>query len=298
MRPQDNCRSGVRAVKTALPLLAFLLASSGIASGLNPNKRVTQYALRSWSTDQGLPQGWISSLLQTHDGFLWIGTRGGLARFDGVHFNVFKSNEADSIPNNTINSLAEDTAGNLWIGTSGGLTRYRDGHFTTFTQRDGLPETAVWRLCVDPSGGIWIVTSYSRLVRFDGRRFENVDSTIAGQFGEVNSVLEDHTGILWMATFHGLYAFVNGRLIHRYLQSDGLDGNSVYALCLDNAHTVWVAGNGGVYYIRGQRVFHRLIPGLGMATFISVDHEGNIWAGATGSGYSASISRRQQTFFF
>jgi len=273
-----------RIAATILAILVFWIAGAGSAAGLDPNRRVTQYALRTWTTDQGLPQGWISALLQTHDGFLWIGTRGGLARFDGVHFKVFRSFDADSIPNDTITSLAEDISGNLWIGTPGGLTRYREGYFTTFTQRDGLPETSISRLCADPSGGIWIATSYSRLVRFNGRRFELYNSPIAGKFGEINTLLEDRRGVLWIGTFHGLFAFANGVLNHRYSRADGLSGNGVYALCLDKFGTLWAAGDGGVNYLRSDRFVHRSISGLGSASFVSVDRQGNLWTGSTGSG--------------
>jgi len=274
----------LRAAVSVLAILVLLLTNSNSASALDPNKRVTQYALRNWTTEQGLPQGWISALLQTHDGFLWVGTRGGLARFDGVHFNVFHSSEADSIPNDIITSLAEDISGNLWIGTPGGLTRYREGHFVTFTQRDGLPETSIARLCPDSGGGLWIVTSYSRIVRFNGYRFEQFNSPIAGKFAEVNTILEDHGGILWMATFHGLFAFNKGVLDRRYSRADGLSDEAVYALCLDRSGTLWVAGNGGVDYLHEQRFIHRAVPGLVMASFVSVDRQGNLWTGSTGSG--------------
>ena len=276
------CRA--RGLQALLTLLLLFSTGNQAASALDPNKSVTQYALRSWTADQGLPQGWISALLQTHDGFLWIGTKGGLARFDGIHFNVFKSYEADSIPNDTITSLAEDTAGNLWIGSPGGLTRYRDGHFTTYTQRDGLPETSVWRLCADHAGGIWIVTSYSRLVRFDGSRFKSFDSTIGGLFGEVNSILEDRSGVLWMATFHGLLRFEHGALTRRHSRADGLLGDMVYALCLDRKGVLWLAGATGVYFLDNQRIVHRNVAGLSQATFLSVDRDGNLWTGATGAG--------------
>ena len=72
-------------------------------------------------------------MIQTRDGYLWVGTRDGLARFDGVKFTVFQAENNPGLESNDIRALYEDRSGQLWIGTfNGGVSRYRDGQFTGY----------------------------------------------------------------------------------------------------------------------------------------------------------------------
>ncbi|MEJ7713543.1 MAG: two-component regulator propeller domain-containing protein [Pyrinomonadaceae bacterium] len=93
-----------------------------------------------WTTDTGLPQNSVNAILQTHDGYLWFATLGGLVRYDGVRFTVFDKANSKGIKSNRLTALFEDRAGDLWFGTEdSGLTRYRDGTFTTYTTSEGMP---------------------------------------------------------------------------------------------------------------------------------------------------------------
>ena len=76
-----------------------------------------RYDWRAWTTQDGLPQNSITSIVQTRDGYIWLGTFGGLARFDGVRFKIFDISNTDALSTNRILSLLEDSDGNLWIGT-------------------------------------------------------------------------------------------------------------------------------------------------------------------------------------
>ena len=102
------------------------------AFGLDSGKDLRQYVLRTWTLEQGLPQNSIRAMLQTHDGLLWIGTRGGLARFDGTKFTAYQSGAPNSISGESITGLAEDRDESLWISSNGGLSRYRNGHFQNY----------------------------------------------------------------------------------------------------------------------------------------------------------------------
>lgn len=125
-------------------------ASAEPATTSLPN-RVTR-----WTTDHGLPQNRISALQQTRDGYLWIGTWFGLARFDGARFTVFDKHNTSQLTNDTINALAEDTEGTLWIATAHGLLSYRDHQFKRWTTAEGLPHRKVWRLSASQAGGVWL----------------------------------------------------------------------------------------------------------------------------------------------
>lgn len=265
-------------------LVIAILATDINLHGLDPHKRITQYAINTWTTDQGLPLDWITALLQTRDGYLWIGTNSGLSRFDGRHFDVFKESETGSIPNDRITSLAEDSSGVLWIATPGGLTRYYGNRFHTFTVHDGLPENSISRISADPEGGIWIITAYGKLLHFDGHQFQHFELPISGHFGETTSLVEDSNHTLWIATFHGLYAFRKNTAVRRYSTTDGLPAETIYAVCLDRDGTLWTAGSNGLSHWNGRRFVPKPIRNLTIATFLQIDRDGNLWTGATGSG--------------
>ena len=123
--------------------LAAWMASGALA--LDPRKSLTQYSRTIWTQERGLPHDTIRAITQTKDGYLWLGTDEGLARFDGYDFVVFNKTNGD-LPDNSITALAAANDGGLWIGTSNGLTQYRDGHFKTFTMKQGLPDAAITAL--------------------------------------------------------------------------------------------------------------------------------------------------------
>ena len=115
--------------------------------------------MRSWQTEDGLPQNTVNAIVQTRDGFLWVGTSGGLARFDGVRFRKFGLQ--DGLRSVRISTLVEDKQGALWIGTTGGgLSRRENGRFTSFGAAEGFPAGAdVVSMAAGRDGSLWIGTS-------------------------------------------------------------------------------------------------------------------------------------------
>src|ERR1044071_10476015 len=106
---------------------------------LSTTTATAQYRFDSWTTDNGLPQNSVRSIIQTRDGYLWLTTFDGLVRFDGVHFTVFDKSNTKGLSTNRFTSLYEDSDGALWAGTGdGSLTLYRGGVFTSYTA-DDLP---------------------------------------------------------------------------------------------------------------------------------------------------------------
>lgn len=115
-----------------------------------------------WTTENGLPHSGIKGLWQTRDGYLWLTTGQGVARFDGVRFKVFNRHNTPALTSDRLShhTLWEDRAGNLWMGTEdGGAIKYRDGDFTAYTTAQGLPGNAVVRIDEDAAGVVWITTS-------------------------------------------------------------------------------------------------------------------------------------------
>jgi len=151
----------------AVALLASLFIAPVRAQSLP-----TQYVTTVWRTEQGLPQNSVNAMLQDHNGYIWIGTFGGLARFDGERFTIFTSANTPGFSSDQIFSLYESRSGVLWIGTvAGGLTRLQDGVFTTYTDRDGLPGNFISSIRGDAAGNMWLNTS-GGVARFAGARLQ------------------------------------------------------------------------------------------------------------------------------
>ena len=108
------------------------MAGGGLATQAAP----PHYFMRAWQVEQGLPQNKVTAVVQTRDGYLWVGTYYGLARFDGVRFTVFDEHNTPDLHSSRITSLFEAGDGTLWIGTeSGDVAQYKDGHFAAVPLR-------------------------------------------------------------------------------------------------------------------------------------------------------------------
>jgi len=140
-------------------LVWLVLAGSSVVEALSEDAPATvsepQYVLTRFTAENGLPQNTVKALLQTRDGYLWIGTLNGLARFDGVRFKVFDHQNTPKMTHDSINALAEDgRSEDLWIGTGAGLLRYRSHGFQHFGPAQGVLGP-VGILQPAGQGGVW-----------------------------------------------------------------------------------------------------------------------------------------------
>jgi ligand-binding sensor domain-containing protein/signal transduction histidine kinase len=275
----------------ALPLvLVALLLAVGPASaeGLDPRKALTQYGLDTWTTEDDLPQNSVTALAQTRDGYLWLGTYGGLARFDGVRFVTYDSGNTDALHSNGIQSLLEARDGSLWIGTnSGGLTRYRDGEFTSYGTLDGLPSEIVRVLHEDRSGTLWVGTN-DGLAAFRERDFTVYGTKEGLSNGVVRALEEDEDGALWIGTNGGgLDRLKDGRFTHLTMK-EGLPNDSVFALLRTRDGTLWIGTNGGGLARRrnGKLETFTTRDGLPHNIIWSLNEDalGTLWIGTYGGG--------------
>ncbi len=152
---------------------ALIGLAAAPAWGLDPHMPLAQYGYQSWQTDTGLPQNTVHAIVQGRRGYLWIGTEGGLVRFDGAQFAVMTHATTPALPSDLIDNLMEDGAGTLWISTSGGLARMRAGKVEAFGPDRGMPATQVWRTFdqVLPGGRerVWVLSA-AGLFRIDATR--------------------------------------------------------------------------------------------------------------------------------
>jgi len=145
--------------RTARPALLTILAGItaigfGPAFALDPSRAITQYRVDSWTRADGLPQSSVEAITQTIDGYLWIGTQQGLARFDGVRFTVFDRRSTTGFGDDYVAALLGDRDGTLWIGTNSGLYSYRGGRFRAHPAAH--TEKGVSFLYQDRDGTIWV----------------------------------------------------------------------------------------------------------------------------------------------
>jgi signal transduction histidine kinase/ligand-binding sensor domain-containing protein len=271
-------------------LLGGLLAlQPAPAHALDPSRLITQYGHDVWLTRDGLPQNSVRAIVQTRDGYLWLGTWGGLARFDGVRFTIFNRANTPALRDSRITALTEGADGSLWIGTAaGGLMRLKNATFEAY-RSEGDPsyeERSRWQIrSVAPGrdGALWIGTSGGGFRRFKDGRFSRLlmDRLV------VRAILEDNSRHLWVATSSGVLelSWIEPDAFHieRHLLPDRL----VNGLYQDHSGAIWIAARGGLTRVAGGRVT-TFGPAAGFpanaALSISGDRDGNLWIGTDGDG--------------
>lgn len=144
----------------------------------------------------------VRSLLQTHDGYLWVGTRDGLARFDGVRFKVFTEELAIEAGDDlSCEELREDTLGRLWVRLPAGLVCYDHGRFQKFSIRSGPLQGTIQTAIASRDGGLWIGTHDGGLKRFENGRYTREYRTTNGLANNlVSGLREDREGRLWIGS--------------------------------------------------------------------------------------------------
>jgi ligand-binding sensor domain-containing protein len=132
----------------------LILALSGWIEAAS-QAHLPAYAERIWGMQDGLPEQVVQAFAQTRDRYLWIGTTGGLLRFDGARFVLYSRENTPAFSDNNIFCLAVTRDNSLWIGSEGGgLIRYRDGEFRSFSASDGLTNSFVRTVCQDHNGQV------------------------------------------------------------------------------------------------------------------------------------------------
>jgi signal transduction histidine kinase/ligand-binding sensor domain-containing protein len=131
--------------------LLSLLFFAPAAFALDPSRAISQYGHTMWTLQAGEIPGTPTAMGQTIDGYLWVGTRTGLVRFDGIRFVAFSPPEDESLSSSRILSLRGGRDGSLWIGTRAGLERWHNGHLTKFSETPAQ----IAAILEDRAGKIW-----------------------------------------------------------------------------------------------------------------------------------------------
>jgi signal transduction histidine kinase/streptogramin lyase len=250
---------------------------------LDPHKTLTQYSRTVWTQQKGLPQDTIRAIAQTADGYLWLGTDEGLARFDGYDFTIFNKNNGD-LPSNSITALAAEPGGALWIGTTDGLTEFSGGRFRTYTRQQGLPDNAIGSLFVDHAGALWIVAGID-LSCLEHGKFTNFAPGRDMPAASFRAVIEDHSHNLWVAGYSALGKLTRGKF-ETVLNAGALDGDVISGMAVDAQDNLWMGGSKGAMMRSPDGQVRRFTGSNGLPDpflrAIWVDRDGGVWAGTNG----------------
>ena len=257
----------------------WLFAVAGVAQETN-----TAWLVRSWQSDDGLPENTVQSLAQTPDDYLWIGTPIGLARFDGLHFESFSLTNVVAPPNLGVTTLLRARDGALWLGMDrGGVVCLNGKASRAFIQ--GLPQQIPNGLAEDAHGGLWISYRDGALYRLN----QGEVSQFTAQQGlpegsDICALATDHEGRLWFAKAGQVGQFREG-VFQTFHHLDSQPMRLVSA----QAGGVWLCSGFRLYKcdhaggLKDLGAFQPATSGT-MATVLLEDREGALWLGTLFSG--------------
>jgi ligand-binding sensor domain-containing protein/signal transduction histidine kinase len=220
----------------------------------------TDYLVDGWDTENNLPSSTVTSIAQTPDGYLWVGTYNGLTRFDGTRFVTFDPVNTPELTQTRVQGLFLDANGTLWINTfRGGLTSYRDGVF-----RRELPDQPAYdqhtTLAASASNLVTFVTQYGEVLRRNPATTNEAWSLVSPAGGERPFFqCVDAAGTLWLLTRDGhILQFINGAF-RRLPEDGGLAGSQIYTLVADAHGVVWAGAENEIARWNGRQ-FEAMTP--------------------------------------
>jgi PAS domain S-box-containing protein len=281
---QLHMKKFISSVIVVFILFQFVFAPSSLA--LDPQKAISQYTHTNWQTDDGLPQIGVQCILQTRDGYLWIGTQEGLARFDGVQFTVFDNTNTKGIRNNSFTALIQSSDGSIWAGTQGGLIHIVNNEFRSYSKAEGLANDNVYGLYEDAQKNLWIGTGGGGVNVWKDGKFKNYSTKDGLAHNFVVSIVGGKDGAIYIGTSGGVSKYFQ-ETFKTYSTSDGLIDNNVLSVCIDNENVLWVGTFNGVSYLKnGKWTTFSAKDGIigSRIRALLKDRDGNLWFGSEGSG--------------
>jgi ligand-binding sensor domain-containing protein/signal transduction histidine kinase len=288
------------------------LGPVGVAAGPENAPSSCDYSIDRWQTEDGLSDNTVTAILQTRDGYVWVGTLEGLVRFDGVKFERYGA--AEGLFNERVLCLYQDEEGRLWVGTDGGGLFYlNDEQFRAVTTRDGLSSDVVLDVSEDASHQIWIGT-YAGLDCWKGGRFLKENSLPARPQANVmtspvlaatasvsepwrqppthpapvSRIAFDLKGRLWSVVGNRLFQVGLGSYVMPRLEGEPSGQNAIAALRLGPSGRLWFGGISG-YVAALSNGLVRVLSQPGnlspdMILDICETRNGDVWMGTASSG--------------
>jgi ligand-binding sensor domain-containing protein/tRNA A-37 threonylcarbamoyl transferase component Bud32 len=297
-------------VKTVLLVLAALCGGGYFnlhLLSLDPQKQIPQYIHKKWTSGDGLPESNISDILQTNDGYLWIGTGAGLVRFDGVKFEVFDKSHTPGIPDNRITVLYETGDRTLWAGTRNGLIMYKNGEFKflaagTGTRENELLHPVVQALQEDSQGNLWIGYQGNGISMYKKGDFSSLYHP--AEFSQIKVIHDfclDNRGNLWIGTLHGLLRLKKGKLENIPAKTkEGKPIQGILTLIPDREGNICFGtfSDGLIWY--RDKTFTAYTQQNGLRSnwihAVFIDRDGILWAGAEAGGLHRRVDNNLSVF--
>jgi signal transduction histidine kinase/ligand-binding sensor domain-containing protein len=260
-------------------LTALQMSSSAVDSAPRP---ISQLVHTTWTAKDGAPTE-IIDLGQTSDGYLWLGTRSGLVRFDGVRFVPFAPRGGDTIPSGGVRRLLGTRDGSLWIvWLSGAVSRLRDGRIRSFGEKDRLSPV---RQLTESSTGVLVAAMSKGLAQFVGGRWKDISREWHYPAAQSTAVWFDGDDALWAET--------DDRIVYRPARSEQfldpgfhlIRGRSKTEFAQAKDGTVWMAE-----IARSAHTIPRIRDTLSItevmvgAWSLLIDRKGSLWIGTYGDG--------------
>jgi diguanylate cyclase (GGDEF)-like protein len=280
-----------------LSLAAALAIGPRAACALDPERPIWRHVQDTWSVEDGLPQSSVNALAQTPDGYLWVGTYDGLARFDGFRFEVFRTANTAGLGNSGIRALFVDPEGRLWIGTGGGGVSLREPG----APMRRIPGTEGWLVRALASAGrgrLWIGSSGHGLASLDSAAPAGAAPDpvpIAPGVSSVNALHADPDGGLWIGTDGTGLWYRSAAGATTRIDTGG--ATLIVALHRDRRGDLWVgSAGGGLLRVRAGATHAEEVDSLGVRTVsgFGEDGEGSLWLATGGGGLLRQAGERME----
>ena len=265
--------------------LAFVMIVCGCPVSAQ-SRSLRQFEHTVFSLQSGAPSQ-IQSLVQTKDGFIWMGTVNGLFRFDGVTFEAYRPPHGQQFPHNSIQCLSATADGGLWIGYTLGDTSFlKDGVLTTQTFRPHvhLGGGTVYAIVTRRDGSTWAATNDGAL-RFVSGLWQDAETDVATRVKTSTSLFEDNSGTLWMSTEDFVYRLPPGA---RHFEKTSIAGGDTAIFTQARDGSLWIAEPHGVYPVAdshgGLSASHGLISYGDSANDFGFDVQGSLWIAGSHTG--------------
>lgn len=266
-----------------VPLVAAVLlcpyAGPAVAA---PEASPPEYSLTVWAAENAEPPGDVFAIAQDVEGYLWLGTPGGLLRFDGSRFIRWPPDPGEPLPSGPVHAIVADPDGSLWVGFGGGggVVHLSDRETVRFSPDSGAP-AGVTDMIRDREGAIWVAARRG-IFRYAGGVWSLMTDADGYPGGEAFGLLEDRSGRIWVGTASGVFRRTGGR----FELVDGASRN-VQGLVEDGAGRIWVTDPDRLARRLPERTEPRPAPGVRLpsgAWRLLHDSQGQIWAASFGSG--------------
>lgn len=237
------------------------------------NKPLKDLFIERWTTDDGLPNSTVLRVMQSSDGYLWVATFGGLARFDGESFTTFNNRNSPLFNTNIVRTIKELKNGDIVFGGElNGLMKYSNGKIKKVLEADRLPTT--FTIAEKENGGLWLGTQKGLYL------YENDTLILSYLDGiSINAVIYSNDSTLWVAADNNGIFRLKDDLLQHFTTEQGLPTNNVYALAPSNDHSIWVGTQSGLTYFNGES-FDVVSQTDGISiNVINEDTRGNVWMG-------------------